>query len=121
MILMYGILFTLIHRVTRYMLGYASPLSLIARIARLRPIVPSYDQVFLSPLAAVFAISVGPWMLHRVGLDWDASAAIALALAEFALYLGGPDLRRWQLTARHRIVPAMNAQSRTKGGFIQVG
>jgi len=121
MVLMYGILFTLIHRVTRYMVGYAAPLSLAARIVLFRPILPSYDQVFVAPIAAMFAITTGPWMLHRVGLDWDASAAIALGLAECALYLGGPELRRWQLTATHRVVPAMNNSSKTKGGFIQVG
>lgn len=121
MVIMYAILFTLIHRVTRYMIGYAAPLSLGARIALFRPILPSYDQVFLSPIAALFAITTGPWMLHKVGLEWDASAAIALGLAECALYLGGPDLRRWQLTASHRVVPAMNQSSKAKGGFIQVG
>ena len=120
-VILYVILFTLIHRVTRYMIGYAAPLSLAARIVLFRPIVPSYDQVFLAPIAALFAITTVPWMLHQVGLAWDAAASIALGLAECALYLGGPDLRRWQLTASHRIVPAMNNSSKTKGGFIQVG
>src|SRR6266496_4132038 len=46
--------------------------------------------------------------------------AMSLGLAEIALYLVGPDLRRWQLTAKHRVVPAINASSKTKGGFIQV-
>jgi hypothetical protein len=121
MVLMYAMLFTLIHRITRYLMGYASPLGLGGRIARFSPIIPSYDQVFVAPIAAVFAITVGPWMLNRLGLAWDASASIALAAALIALFLGGPDRRRWQLTAKHRVVPAITGSARTKGGFIQVG
>ena len=121
MVLMYAMLFMLVHRITRYMVGYASPLGLFGRIARFSPIIPSYDQVFAAPVAAVFAVTAGPWLLHRVGLPWDACAAVALGTSLLALFLGGPDRRRWQLTAKHRVVPAMTSTARTKGGFIQVG
>jgi hypothetical protein len=121
MIIMYVVIFTMIHRITRYMVGFASPLSLLARLALVRPIIPSYDQVLIAPIAALFAISTGPWMLHTAGLEWDAATSIALGLAMIALYLGGPDLRRWQLTAKHRVVPAITSGNKTKGGFIQVG
>lgn len=121
MVMMYVMLFSLVYRVSHYMIGYASPLGLFGRMARLSPIIPSYDQVFVAPITAIVAVTLGPWMLSRAGMRWDSIASISLGVALIALFLGGPDRRRWQLTAKHRVVPAINGSARTKGGFIQVG
>lgn len=121
MVLFYVTLFTMVHRLGRYLSGYQPPLSLGGRLRLFRPIVWSYDQVVIAPIAALFAVTSGPWMLNRAGLPWDAASSIALAVALLALVLGGPDRTRWQLTARTRVVPAINGTARTKGGFVQVG
>ena len=121
MVMMYVMLFSLVYRISHYMIGYASPLGLFGRIARLSPIIPSYDQVFVAPITAIVAVTLGPWMLGRAGMRWDSIASISMGVALMALFLGGPDRRRWQLTAKHRVVPAINGSARTKGGFIQVG
>lgn len=121
MLLLNGTLVGSLFRISRYATGYTSPLSLVGRIVRLKPIIPSYDQIFMAPLAAMFVALAGPWMLARIGVPLDASAAISFGLALMALILGGPDRLRWQLTAKHRVIPAMGNASKTQGGFIQVG
>lgn len=121
MALIYGTLFATIFRMSRYLTGYASPLDLGGRLARFRPILPSYDQVFVAPLVAVMTATSVPMLLDRAGLPTDAAIAIAFALTFAALSLGGPDRARWQITARHRIVPAIGSSAKQKGGFVQVG
>ena len=121
MSLAYLTIFLTIFRVSRYVTGYASPLDLGGRVARLRPIVPSYDQIYIAPIVAVMAACGVPPLLIRAGVLPDASLAIALALMMMALRLGGPDHRRWQLTARLRVVPGIGATAKQKGGFVQVG
>ncbi|MDB5349256.1 MAG: hypothetical protein JWN86_503 [Planctomycetota bacterium] len=121
MVLIYVTIFALAFRVTRYLAGYAPPLNLSARLATFRWIVPSYDQVFIAPLAAMFASSVCPFLFCRAGLPVDGAMSISLALVLMAVGMGGPDRRTWQLTAKHRIVPAVSSTSKAKGGFVQVG
>jgi hypothetical protein len=121
MVTMYVLMFTVINRISKYVVGYAPPLSMVGRIGRFRPFLPSYDQVFIAPITAIFAVAAGPWLLRPTGLQVDATASISLGVAMIALFIGGPDRRRWQLTGKHRIVPAISSSSKVKGGFIQVG
>ena len=101
--------------------GYASPISLAGRVARLRPLIPSYDQVFLTPLAAVFTLSAGPGALEHAGIPGDVALAISAGLTLMTLWLGGPDRRAWQLTARHRVVSGINSSASKTGAFVQTG
>ncbi len=117
MLLGYGSFGGALARLGIFTTGYSSPISLVARIVRLRPLVPSYDQVFAAPLVAFLTGTVGPPILDRLGVPTDFVVPIAASLVLIALTMGGPDRKRWQLTARHRAVPAVNA----RGGFVQVG
>ena len=56
----------------------------------LRFIVPSYDQVFLAPVAGVLASSIGPGVLSSLGTPLDLSCPISLTLCLFAIWVGGP-------------------------------
>ena len=100
--------------------GYAPPINLAGRIARLRPLVPSYDQVFLPPFAAIFVALAGPSTLARVGIPINAAIAATASLVMMTLLLGGPDRRTWQLTARHRVVPGINVSGKANE-FIRTG
>lgn len=104
-------------RLSAYTTGYSAPISLGGRIRTFRWIIPSYDQVFVTPLMAVLAGILGfvaPWSL---GWPPTLAAPAAVTLSIWALLLGGPPRRRWWLTARHRIVPAVKAA----GGYVEVG
>lgn len=107
-------------RLMRMLLGYAPPISLAGRVARLRPLIPSYDQVFLTPFAAFFVVSAGPFALAGAGVPIDAAIATSAGLAMMTLSLGGPDLRAWQLTARHRVVPGISGAGKA-GEFVRTG
>ena len=75
-------------RLGLYITGYAPPLSLGGRITRLRFIVPSYDQVFLAPIAGVLASSVGPAVLTNIGTPLDLACPISLTLCLLAIWVG---------------------------------
>lgn len=100
--------------------GHAPPISLAGRIARLRPLIPSYDQVFLAPAVAIFLATAGPEILDRAGLPPEAAIGASAGLALMTLWLGGPDRRAWQLTARHRVVPGLAGTGKA-GEFVQTG
>jgi hypothetical protein len=100
--------------------GYAPPISLFGRIARLRPLVPSYDQVFLAPIAAAFVAVAGPGALEHAGVPPDLAIAACASVTLMTLLLAGPDRRTWQLTARHRVVAGI-ASTGKAGEFVQTG
>jgi hypothetical protein len=104
-------------RVAFYVDGYAPPLNIWARIVRFRWIIPSYDQVFATPIAACAIGSLTPFWLTNLGFRVDVACALALAPTLLALLLGGPSRRTWWLTGKHRIVPAARAAS----GLVEVG
>jgi hypothetical protein len=100
--------------------GHAPPTSLVGRIGRLRPLIPSYDKVFVAPLAAGFAGIAGPGVLERMGVPIDVAVAVAAAVVALTLSLGGVDRRAWQLTARCRVVPGI-AGTNKAAEFVQAG
>ena len=108
-------------RMSTTITGYAAPISLAGRITRLRPLIPSYDQIFVSPIAAAFLVTAGPSGLDYWGVPLDIAIPVCTALALTALWLGGPDRRTWQLIAKHRITPGLAAGSNKQGEFIQTG
>jgi hypothetical protein len=104
-------------RVSAYVTGYAPPISLGGRFRTFRWIIPSYDQVFVTPLVAMFAGLLAFAGAKSLGWPPDVVVPVTATLSLWALLLGGPPRRRWWLTARHRIVPAVKAS----GGYVQVG
>ncbi len=100
--------------------GHAPPISLFGRIARLRPLIPGYDQVFLAPFAAAFAAAAGPFALEQAGVPSDVAIAASGSLALTAIALGGPDRRAWQLTAPCRVVSGFAGTGKA-GEFVQTG
>ena len=52
-------------RVVTMIAGYNPPINLAGRIVRLRPLIPSYDQVFLTPIATIFVAAAGPTPWNR--------------------------------------------------------
>ena len=117
----YAATFLIVINLAATITGYAPPISLAGRIARLRPLLPSYDQVFLTPIAAAFALSAGPVALEHAGIPADVALATSAGLTLLALWLGGPDRRAWQLTARHRVVSGINSSANKTGEFVQTG
>lgn len=107
-------------RVSTTIAGHAPPISLAGRIVRLRPLIPSYDQVFVAPLGAMFAAAAGPFALARAGVRIDVAVAACAAAAMMLLWLGGPDPRAWQLTARHRVYPGIAGTGKA-GEFVRTG
>ena len=110
-----------IYRLVTMLSGYASPINLAGRIARFRPLIPSYDQVFLVPIAAFLVALVGPGALALGGIPINVAVAVSASLALMTLWLGGPDRRTWQLTARHRIVSGIGGNTNRGGEFVQTG
>lgn len=92
-------------RFVNYVNGYLPPISFLGRLATFRWIIPGYDIIFIAPLCtlvfplAVLGASVA-W-----GVNAEAIGPICLALGLFITFNMGPDLKRWQLTGRHRVIP----------------
>jgi hypothetical protein len=112
----YGLLAMVAGRLAIYVTGYAPPISFWGRLARLRPIVPGYDRVFIAPLATLVLGVLGPVELYRMGASPVVAIATTLSAALMVTLLSGPGVREWHLTGRHRIVPALN---KNKKEFVQ--
>ena len=97
------------------------PISLAGRIARFRPLIPSYDQVFLTPIAALFLFALGSGCLKLAGVPLDVAIAVCTTMGLMALWLGGPERRTWQLTAKHRINPGIQDSSNKNPEFVRTG
>jgi hypothetical protein len=114
-------LFLITIRLTTTIAGYSPPISVAGRLARFRPLIPSYDQIFLTPIAAALAVTIGPNALEQAGIPRDVAIAVCASLAMMALWLGGPERRTWQLTAKHRITAGIHGNSNKNGEFVQTG
>jgi hypothetical protein len=108
-------------RLLLYVPGYEPPVSFLGRIATNRLIIPSFDQVFVTPLVA-FAMSLAvPFWLGGSGVPWEAGTSIALTVVLLVLFLGGPSRQRWWLTAQARMTPASPNSAAAKQEYVQVG
>jgi hypothetical protein len=104
-------------RLFMYLRGYAPPINLWGRIVTFRWIIPSYDQVFVTPLTAAVVGGSLPFWLTRQAIPMEIAAPIDFTIVLWLILLGGPSRASWWLTAQHRIVPAAYGSE----GFIQVG
>jgi hypothetical protein len=101
-------------RLVRYTQNYRSPISLWGRVFTLRWIIPGYDKVFVTPIAAavLFALS------FRLPNAWAPAIHISgpflVAMIAMVLLVGRPSLDEWRHTGSHRIVPTTNAKLLTK-------
>jgi hypothetical protein len=101
-------------RVRVYVGGYRPPITLFGRLASGRLIIPSYDVVFATPLAALltFFLMLRYFSAH-VPFEWLLPLASGLTLA---ILLGGPpSMAEWRCTGHHRIV----VSGKRSGRFIQ--
>jgi hypothetical protein len=116
MVLGYVCIFGAVGRLSYYASGYAPPISLWGRIRLFRWIIPSYDQVYVAPLVALLMGTLGPvWLAQIPGLSSMLAAVIAFTATLLTLFVGGPNLVRWRLTARARLVVS------GKAGLVQAG
>jgi hypothetical protein len=68
-------------------------------------IVPGFDKVFLTPLAAVLISIAGGILIRRAGSHYAWVEAVVIALIWFVLFNGGPTRKSWMLTGHHRFRP----------------
>jgi len=81
--------------------SYKPPLTLWARIASGRFVLPGYDQALLVPSTAI-VLAVGlPVALYQYHFPAPAVAVLSIGPTLLLLFMGGPRLRVWQLTGYH--------------------
>jgi hypothetical protein len=109
----YGILGGTLTRLSMYITSFAPPINLWGRIGTLRLIIPSYDVVFVGPLLGLAAYGAGVSTIGLLPLRWSMYLApLGAAVATFFLLHSGPNLRRWELLGRHRVVARGLAKQR---------
>jgi len=93
----------LMFRLCAYCTEHRPPLSLRGRLRTGRLIIPKYDQVLISPLAAL-AVS---YVLPKLLLSWSVPLALVAFVSVFVIlavtFGGGPQLSQWQLAGEHRL------------------
>jgi len=99
-------------RLVAYSAHHHPPISFWGRIFTGRWIIPGYDVVFLTPLAALLIGAATPSLLFfTLHLPPAVVLGFSVTTVLLVLTLGGPRLANWQLTAPARIVSGgRNAQ-----------
>jgi hypothetical protein len=80
------------------------PLSLLGRIVLRRPIIPTYDRIFLAPIGIALTAALLPILLTAIGLYPPLMAAFTAAVLFTMLAALPPRLRNWQLTGHSRML-----------------
>lgn len=92
------LIFAALIRVGTYCVGVNPPVNIRGRIFG-QPIVPGFDCIFLTPLAAVGLAIAGGIAIEHSGLYYHAACSgVVVAVVCFVLLYGGPSLRKWSLT-----------------------
>jgi hypothetical protein len=95
-------IFAALIRLTFYCSDITTPFNFFGRITSGKIIIPGFDKILLTPLAAVLVAVVGGVIIRRSG-SFDAVAeSLVIAAIWSVLLIGGPRLRNWNLTGRHR-------------------
>lgn len=89
-------------RLTIYCPRLAPSFNLWGRITSGKIIVPGFDKVLLTPLAAVLLAIIGGMIIRRSGSWYPVVESGVIGLILYVLLSGGPRLRNWTLTGRHR-------------------
>jgi hypothetical protein len=93
------------YRIRSYMKRGKDPCHWIGRLRHGRIMIPAYDQIFVTPLAALFLGWAVARLQHVWGIPVHFAAAVQLGSCTLLLLKGPPSLRSWLLAGRHRIVP----------------
>jgi hypothetical protein len=101
-------------RLVRYTQNYRSPIGLWGRMFTLRWIVPGYDKVFVTPIAAAVLFALTFRLPNAWAPGIHISGAFLVAMIAMVLLVGRPSLDEWRHTGSHRIVPSKNAKLLTK-------
>jgi hypothetical protein len=101
----FWVLLTTTVRFRVYTSGYRSPITLFGRLASGRLLVPSYDQVWLTPLAAlvIHAVLTSAPLAAIVPLNW--LIPIAVGVNAVIALAGPPSLSTWRTTGGYRMSP----------------
>jgi len=89
-------------RLTFYCYGITTPFNFFGRIASGNIIIPGFDKILLTPFAAVLVAIAGGVIIRRSGSYHALVEALVIAVICSVLLIGGPRLRDWNLTGRHR-------------------
>lgn len=104
LILVFGIGGGLV-RLGIYLGSLGPPFSFRSRLLTGRLIVPGFDQIFVTPLAAIAVAIVGGMIIGHQDFFCPEIHAIFIGLILFILLRGGPTMRNWVLTGQHRFQP----------------
>ena len=99
-----------------YCSGYGSPISLWGRLATFRWIIPSYDQVFATPLFMVVAGLFGSSIFASLNVPFVYGAPLLLAVMVALAFTMPPSLDDWRLIGGHRVSPQVQ---NNKAEFVQ--
>jgi hypothetical protein len=89
-------------RVAIYCAGVVPSFSIWGRFAHGRLIVPGFDRVFVTPVAAILLALVGGVWIEHAGESHPSVTAIVVGLICLTLLSGGPSLGGWALTGHYR-------------------
>lgn len=99
-------------RLVRYRKICNPPISILGRIARLTPVIPAYDVVYVAPILTVLLALLTPRLLMSAGIPPALAMGAAVFLFSAVAMLGGPSLRAWTLTAPARLTQMSLPESR---------
>lgn len=91
-----------------YCVPYRPPINLLGRLATGRLIIPGYDKVFVSPLAAAVGVPLLAWQLTGLGLPAKLVMPVAAAAGLYLVLAGPPLYPDWHLTGHHRHVGSVS-------------
>lgn len=91
-------------RVTVYCGPYWPPISLLGRVATMRPIIPKYDRVFVAPLAALTVAVLLHTVFSRCAVPVEYGGAITVFAVLLILLGSGPSIGRWRMLGAYRAV-----------------
>ena len=103
-----------IMRCVTYIAGYVPPISLLGRVLTGRLVIPGYDRVVVTPLVAAGSGFLLWLPLGAFGLPAVLGYPVSLIVFFAVLLNGGPTLRNWRLTGRHRMVPPLDHRNRAQ-------
>jgi hypothetical protein len=87
--------------------------NVLGRLSSGRLIVPGFDQVFVTPLAAILVAIGGGAIIERSGKWYPAAESMVIALMWYVIFAGGPNLQSWIITGWHRFkVPRRSAANK---------
>jgi len=124
LVLLFAVLAAML-RLVLYSGTVVPPFNVWGRIATGRIIVPGFDRVFVTPMAAVLVAILGSIIVGHCGSWFRVAESCVMAAVCFVLITGGPTLRNWLLTGHHRYRLPARFRSKTRaaraGSFQMTG